>query len=43
MREVKLVLAHRLQVQIPRAAVEVLGKVGHIMDVAALRGGGEVA
>jgi hypothetical protein len=35
LREVELVLAHSLQVQILRAAVEVLGKVGHIMGVAA--------
>jgi hypothetical protein len=43
LRQMQLVLAYGLQVQFLRAAVEVLGKVGHIMDVAALGGGGEVA
>jgi hypothetical protein len=41
--EIKLILAHRLQVQILRAAVEVFGEVGDIMDIAPLRGGRKVA
>jgi hypothetical protein len=39
----ELILADGLQVQLFGAAVEIFGKLGDIMDVAALGGGREVA
>ena len=41
--QMKLILADGLQVQLPRAAVEMFGELGDIMDVAALGRGREVA
>ena len=41
--EVKLVLADRFQVQNLRALAEILGEVGHIMDIVSLSGRREIA
>jgi hypothetical protein len=43
LRQKKLVLADGFQVQLVRAAVEVFGELGDIMDVAALGSGREAA